>query len=591
MSPKSVLRSFLLSISFLAFYGAKGRAQSNLNRVISIDHIEKQQLASVLKKISATGNFNFAYNNKTIPADSVISVNLYHGTIMNFLDKVLGMTYEYKEISGYIVLRHAPHRLDLTAEMLTDVNKQWIVKGHVTDAAGNNALNHVSIYEKNLLLSTLTDVQGNFELNLKNWNGAVMLTASKEEYRDTTLNLLQDVEVTSKHSAKSYKYFPINDQSVTRFTHGIARMFIGSKQLIQGLNLGNYFATSPYQISLTPGLSSHGMYNSQVIDHFSLNLLGGYTAGIDGAEVAGIFNINRGNVSFFQGSGVFNLVGGNTYGLQFAGLYNQVFNKAEGIQFAGAVNKTQTFSKGLQVAGLANFTGEGKGIEVAGLLNNADVFTGFQLSGIMNRAGRSQGLQLAMVNNIAKETVGTQISSIANFASKVKGIQVAGILNVADSSDYPIAIINFVKNGKKTLGLSTDEFLFTHVDFRSGGRVLYGVVGCSFQFSGEPAKYGLETGLGAHLVNGRHFIMDTEYTYLWGFGSNSKSLQINALKILPGLKLSRRLLLFAGPSINQTSFDKKYNLHIPGWEINRRTYDDGTYEIHLGITGGLQVTL
>jgi hypothetical protein len=591
MCPKSGYKFLLLSIFFTTSYCTAGYAQSNLNRIISIDHIEKQQLAAILKKISATGNFNFAYNNKTIPADSVITVTHYNGTIMNFLDSVLGVTYEYKEVTDYIVLRHAPHRLDLKAEMISDPNKQWVVKGHVSDAGGNNALSHVSIYEKNLLLSTLTDQQGNFELNLKNWGGAITLTASKEEYRDTTLNLLRDVEISSKHNTKSYKYFPLNDQSVTRFTHGFARFFIGSKQLIQGLNLGNYFATSPYQISLTPGLSSRGMYNSQVIDHFSLNLLGGYTAGIDGAEVAGVFNINRGDVSFFQAASVFNIVGGDIKGLQLAGVYNQVFNKAEGVQVAGAVNKTQIFARGLQLAGLANMTEDGKGIEAAGLFNDARTFEGLQLSGIMNHVAWAKGMQLSLVANIAKETTGSQIGGLFNVASKVKGIQVAGLLNIADSSDYPVAIINFVKNGKKTLGVSTDEFLFTHINFRSGGRVLYGVVGFSFQISGEPARYGLESGIGAHLLNGHHFFFDTEYTYLWGFGSNSKSLQINSLKLLPGLNLSRKIQLFVGPSINQTSFDKKYNLHIPGWEINRRTYDDGTYEIHLGITGGLQITL
>jgi hypothetical protein len=77
-----------------------------------------------------------------------------------------------------------------------------VVKGHVTDAADNKALNVVSIYEKNLLVSTLTDEQGNFELKLKSWNGAVILTASKENYRDTSLFVLQDVHVTSKASKK-----------------------------------------------------------------------------------------------------------------------------------------------------------------------------------------------------------------------------------------------------------------------------------------------------------------------------------------------------------------------------------------------------
>jgi hypothetical protein len=580
-----------LTLLLAAFSCAAALAQSNLTRVISVNNIKKQQLAVVLKKISATGTFFFVYNNQTVPADSLISIDKYHGTIEGFLDKVLGGDYEFKEVTGYTVLRHAPKKLELTAEVFTDLNKQCIVKGHVADVADHAALNRVSIYEKNLLTSTITDGQGNFELNLKAWDGSISLTASKENYRDTSLFVLKDVKVTSGNAERAYRYYPISDKTAGRLSRGLARFFVSSKQMIQGLNLGSYFAQSPYQVSLIPGLSTHGLYNSQVVDHFSLNLLGGYTAGINGAEVAGIFNINRSNVGFIQAAGVFNLVGGDTHGLQFAGLYNQVFNKAEGIQFAGAVNKTQIFSKGLQVAGLANLTGEGKGIEVAGLLNNADFFTGLQLSGIMNRTRRTQGLQLAVINNISKETVGSQVSSIANFASKVKGIQVAGILNVADSSDYPIAIINFVKNGKKTIGLSTDEFLFTHLDFRSGGRVLYGLIGTAYQFSGRTSRYGVEIGLGAHLLNRKRFVLDMEYTYQAGLGTASRSLQVNSYKILPGLRLGKRMQLFAGPSFNQTSFGQKYHLNIPGWQISKHDDGDDTYVIHLGLTGGLQIFL
>jgi hypothetical protein len=240
---------------------------------------------------------------------------------------------------------------------------------------------------------------------------------------------------------------------------------------------------------------------------------------------------------------------------------------------------------------LANITDDGKGIEVAGLYNDAQIFNGLQLAGIMNHANRAKGLQLSLVANLSKNSTGSQIGGLFNLASKVKGIQIAGLFNAADSSDYPVGIVNIIKNGKKTLSFSTDELLFTHLDFRSGGRVLYGVIGFSYQASGELAKYGLQAGIGAHLINGQRFVMDTEYTFLKGIGPNSKSLQVNTLSLLPGLKISRRLQLFAGPRINQTSFNNKYDLKIPGWEINRRTYDDGTYLIQLGVTGGLQLVL
>nr|WP_067058703.1 hypothetical protein [Mucilaginibacter sp. L294] len=591
MNFKFAFRSLFLITWLVASACATLYAQNNLARVVSVGNVDQQQIGAVLKKISGTGNFNFVYNNQTIPADSVVSVANYRGTIYNFLNNLLGADYEFKEVPGYIVLRHAPRKLNLTAEVGTDPGKQWVVKGHVTDAADNREMNHVSIYEKNLLVSTLTDDQGNFELKLKSWNGAVVLTATKENYRDTSLFVLQDVHVTSKISKKRYEYYPEGDQTGGRFSRGFARLFVSSKQMIQGLNLGSFFALSPYQISLTPGLSSHGMYSSQVIDHISLNLWGGYTAGVQGVELAGIFNINRTNVGFLQAAGLFNIVGGNTYGVQLAGLYNQVFNNASGLQVAGAVNKTHTFSGGVQLAALGNITDHIGGVQIAGLYNKANTLNGVQFSGLINRTHSAKGLQLTSLLNSSKERTGSQIAGVANIASKVHGIQFATLFNVADSSDYPIALLNFIKNGKKTIAISTDEFLFTHVDFRSGGRVFYGLIGGRYKFTNKPARYMIDFGFGAHIKNGTHFTTDAEFVYSNALGTKSNAYKVNSFKLLPGYKLNRTLQLFAGPSFNITFFDRENNLNIPGWELSRHYGDPNTAVIHIGITGGLQIVL
>jgi hypothetical protein len=136
-----------------------------------------------------------------------------------------------------------------------------------------------------------------------------------------------------------------------------------------------------------------------------------------------------------------------------------------------------------------------------------------QFSGLMNRTHNAKGLQLTGLINSSKEEIGSQVAGVANFASKVHGIQFAGLFNVADSSDYPIALVNFIKNGKKTLAVSTDEFLFTHLDFRSGGRVFYGLIGGGYKFTNKPARFMADFGFGAHIKNGTHFTTDAEFVY------------------------------------------------------------------------------
>jgi hypothetical protein len=566
------------------------RAQNNLMKEISIGDIKQQRMASVLDKIASKGNFYFAYNNKTIPADSMVSVSGYHGTLLSFLDKLLGENYEFKEVPGYVVLRHAPGKLHITAEVDKDPGKQTIVKGYVNDVVTEKQIAKASVYEKNQLVSTLTDEQGYFELKLKSVSGSLLLTVSKENYRDTSLYVLPVVNIDSKHNNKNYKYYP-DEGSETGIEHSrFARFFISSKQLIQGLNLGNFFASAPYQVSLIPGLSSHGMYNSQIIDHFSFNLLGGYTAGIKGFEAAGLFNINRKDVSFFQIAGLFNVVGGSLNGFEAAAVYNNVLHNAQGIQLAGLANKTNNFTGGMQVAGLANIDQRAKGFLMAGLFNRVKSFDGgVQVAGLFNSVQQSKGLQFSSLFNLSANGAWSQFSAVFNVAKKVKGFQFA-LVNVADSSDYSIGIINFIKNGEKSLAIGTDETLMTHLDFRSGGRVLYGLIGAGYKFDDTQAKYALDIGFGAHIVNHAKFSLNGEYVAQLTTDFKDRSYQTSSFKILPGYKLNKLIRVFAGPSFNIISADVNDDVKIHGWELSKSISSDNKLTaLNIGITGGLQL--
>jgi hypothetical protein len=580
INQKLITRGLALFIP--ALFCTQLYAQNNLMKEISIGEIKQQRMGSVLDKIASKGHFYFAYNNKTIPADSMVSVAGYRGTLFSLLDKLLGDSYEFKEVPGYIVLRHAPGKLYITAE----VDKEFaIVKGYVNDVSGQKAIGQASVYEKNQLVSTLTNDRGYFELKLKTTNGALSLSVSKEEYRDTALYILPVVNVDSKHNNRNYKYYP-DEGSGNGVEHSrFARFFISSKQLVQGMNLGNFFATSPYQVSLIPGLSSHGMYNSQIIDKVSYNLLGGYTAGIRGVEAAGLFNINRKDVSGFQLAGIFNVVGGSLSGFQISGIYNNVLNNSEGMQVAGIANRTNKF-KGVQVAGIANLDKQASGFQLAGLFNDVKSFTGgMQVAGLFNTGQQSSDLQFAGLFNWSTGQTGSQMAGLFNVAKKVKGFQFGALFNVADSSDYPIGIINFIKNGEKSLAISTDENLFTHLDFRSGGRVMYGLIGGGYKLGDASSKYAFDLGFGAHIINHPKFSLSSEYV----IQIFTKSYQTQSFRLLPGYKLTKLLRLFAGPTFNITGADPNDDAQIRGWELSKHIgTDNNITTLSIGITGGLQ---
>jgi hypothetical protein len=530
-------------------------AQDYLAQQVSVSNMGRVRMATLLEKIAQTGKFNFAYNNLAVPADSIVSVTSYNGSLNNFLYQLLGADYELKEVPGYIILRHALNRLYIVAYTEKE-SDQLIIKGHVSDANTKNDVSQASIYEKNLLISTLTDEQGNFTFKVKNSNGSIILTASKDNYRDTSLHLLQDVTINLKVKRKRYKYDPAEKERGQKLAGGFSRFFISSKQKIQDLNLGGLFAYSPYQISLTPGLSSRGMYNSQVINNLSLNLVGGYTAGVQGVELAGVFNIDRNDVGFLQAGGVFNVVGGNLKGVQLAGVYNQVLNNAVGFQAAGVVNKTHNFSGGFQMAGVANVSDSAKGFQIASVLNNS------------------------------KTVAGSQIA-IINRAKKVKGLQL-GFINLADSSDYCIGLINFVKNGGKSLAVSSDESFFAHLDFRSGGRVFYGLAGIAYKFGNGPVTQALDVGIGAHILRDTRFTTDGEFVAQTGFGHPQNAYQVYAIKILPAYRIDHHFKLLAGPALNVTSYDTEDQLNHAGWVLHQQVNHGKLNVLSLGVTYGLQ---
>lgn len=158
-----------------------------------------------------------------------------------------------------------------------------------------------------------------------------------------------------------------------------------------------------------------------------------------------------------------------------------------------AVADTNIFSLNL-IAGVS--AGE-KGLAFAGIS-----------SVIKNDAS---GMQFASFSNhVGKHAEGMMFAGFINIAKKVKGAQVSGFFNVADSSDYPIGIINLIKQGEKSIGVNMDENETSMLSFRSGGKVLYGIIAAGCNFNNTEEVYAFEAGIGAHFINTPVFRFNAE---------------------------------------------------------------------------------
>ncbi|SEL75182.1 hypothetical protein [Parapedobacter koreensis] len=531
-------------------------AQNYLMNDIAINDSSNQRVGDLLDRISHNQAFYFAYNSNTVAVDSVVNVPNYRGTLIGFLERIFGSDYEFKETPGYVIIRYAPGAMKLILRVEKERGRPLVIAGQIRDANNDNGIYLASIYERNVLVSTLSGPTGNFKLTIKRPDETIWLTISKENYRDTTIALLPPVQVGSKHKERRYWLFSADGHGDGLDGTAFGRFFTNSKQRIQRINLGGFLAYNPYQISLMPGLSSQGLFNSQVVNQVSLNIVGGHTAGVNGVEVGGVFNINQQHAHYFQAAGLFNLVGSDVRGVQLAGALNRVVRDVAGLQVAGVSNQSGNV-KGMQLSGIFNVAESLRGVQVAGAVNVADSIKGFQLAGLVNVAG------------------------------KVAGVQFAALVNVADSSDYPLGIINLIKNGRKSIAIGIDESSMAHVAFRSGGRRLYGLVGGGHYMDSSPMKYALEVGLGIHIVQHEWFLLDAEAVNRISTNFKTDSEDQSSIRLLPQLGIGRHWGIIAGPTINYTNRESNsLSNPINGWKWYHNSKTGQT--IHLGIVSGIR---
>lgn len=532
---KYKLSLFLVLLSGIALaQNITNDNRHNLDKRISLN-IRKQPVSDVLDKMSKAGDFYFSYSGRLFNQDSVVNLNMQNKPVRDVLDELFVGKVDYREIGEHVILRYAANHFTIEPENITTAENLYLISGFVVDTETGKRVKQASVYEKRLLQSALTDENGYFRLRFKGEHNEVILTASKENYRDTSLIFLADIKV------KPEGYKDPNEDLATALlndmTRGFGRFLLSSKQKVQSINIPDFFANTPFQASLTPGLSSHGSMSSQVVNKFSLNVLGGYTAGVDGMEIAGIFNITKGDVKKFQAAGVYNGIGGSVQGFQLAGLANDVRTEVNGMQAAGLLNHVRKNMNGVQLAGLTNVVSRAvHGTQIAGLFNISSQETdGMQIAGLGNFAGKSMR--------------GMQIAGLLNYSKEMNGVQI-GLVNVnGRSNGYSIGLINYSLHGYHKISAYANETINTNVSLKTGNSKLYNIIlaGKNVSDSARIEAFGL--GFGHDFLFSNRFSISAEisaqFLYLgnWDDTNTLARLQSNLqFKVINGLTI------FGGPA-------------------------------------------
>ncbi|MBL7712506.1 MAG: hypothetical protein JNL13_08590 [Chitinophagaceae bacterium] len=512
------MKRLLCTLSFfLSCYASI--AQHLLGKVVSVN-IDNQELHAALNTISRAGNFQFSYKSNIILQDKKVSLKAQDKTVKQLLDLIFEGNFHYSEKGKYVILHSGGE-------------KQFVISGYIQNGKTGERLSNVTVYEDQVLASTLTNEHGYFKLPIKNKKKlkTVSIIARKEAYTEAYVDLNagydQELVLPILPSSEIILEGVVVKNEESSWA---SRIFLSSKQKIQNINIGSFMAKRPIQTSLLPGIGTHGLIGSQVVNKFSLNILGGYTAGVNGFEFGSLFNINKGNVRYVQLAGIFNSVNGNVTGFQMGGIYNYVSGYTDGYQVAGISNIIKGKVSGAQVAGVSNInldtvrgilvagisnTGEAevKGVQIAGVVNKSKgVSKGVQLAGLTNWTdANTKGLHIAGFNNHSRRSMkGMQMAGFLNYARKMKGFQLS-VINIADSMDgFGLGLVNYYKNGHHKVLAFTNELQNLNLGYLSGARNIYSLITAGMNIEGNNKRYSMSYGIGTEIRLAKKLALNPE---------------------------------------------------------------------------------
>ncbi|HEY4109043.1 hypothetical protein [Puia sp.] len=546
-------RNTLILFLIVASLGVKG--QPILDQSIQIA-IDRQPLGHALEIIGTTGRFTFSYEGTILNKDSLVTLPSQTKTVREILDHIFNHRLEYRENGRYLIL------LPATAKPPPPPTepRHFTISGVILDESTGQKIPDASVYDPDRLIATLSRADGSFVIRLKSKGRPAALTISKEFYTDTTITLSPAAGQLTILLSPAFSPTPVtlSPQSISPDTisiswqadaaqvrtilkkdlvqvemTGFGRILLSSRLKMQSLNLKKLFIQRPIQVSLVPRLSTNGPLNSQVTNKFSINLVGGYSAGLEGVELGGVFNIDRRKMVGFQAAGGVNIAGDTVVGVQMAGAYNRALDTVKGLQAAGAANTARNV----------------QGVQLAGGVNFADHVNGSQL-GVVNITRHLRGFQL-------------------------------GVINIADTSEgVSLGLFNFVKHGGiHELSLYANEFSPLNLAYRSGNKALYTIFSVGWNPDNDRRSYYYGLGLGHRCPLGKKLSLDIEASEahlapaaLKSFGDGT---WLHRLNIDLHWKITKVFALSAGPSMAIYTPDKDY--FIQGHLYHPVTYSTFTF--------------
>ena len=581
---------------FAVLFASSASGQPLLERPVDV-HASRVRLSEALAMVASDAHFKLSYNAAMLNGDSLVSLEA-NASAAKALRTLVGEGVRMVESGEHVILVEGE-----------ETGQHFQMEGRVVDGQTGAAIPHASIYALHDRNSTSTDGKGSFRIDLDAQHGRGAVLIARAGYNDTIVYagkaaLLGPIKLMPRETLPYMVPRCVYDRCAVEDL-GTARLLVSNERLDAAGNL-SVTETSTAQFSVWPGIGTNGKASGAFVNNFSVNLLGGYAKGVDGAEFGVGVNIIRRDVKGVQFAGIANLLGGHMHGVQFAGAINHTMRSLQGLQIAGfgntvwdtltgaqiagGVNVVKGGMRGTQISGAANITTQGcdgaqisggfnvtmkevrktqvavgvnygrqvSGAQIAGGINVAiGQVGGGQVAGGINYARQVTGGQVAAGINVAIDTVmGGQVGAL-NFARVCAGGQV-GILNFSDTiTGAAVGLFSFAWRGYHRFDVSTTDVLPMTFTFRTGTSRFFNIIGWSAPVDVEE-RWGFSYGFGTEPRFSKHSALNIEIT---AEHVNEQHDWIEAVNILGrfgvqySLTLGRRLVLSGGPSLNVLASD------------------------------------
>ena len=591
-----------------------------LERKVTLQYRD-EEIGQILKDLNRRYDLKFSYSNNIVREKRKVNINIKNVMLKDALYELFDKTdIAFQVLGDQVVFKKGLKRNSISLAKYKVVNVDDLV-------TAPSILFDPKIIQENLMVSNTEDfiidtmpdelgveipmlIEDDYtpskrDLRRKYKGEKKMLKAKiyilKDSLRSKGGNTLSKIDLKYNYVAQKMKK-EFNDLRYSESRIKKEVLLNSTKDTIQNPNIletkdslivdeKEKYWYRPFQITFISPLGTNGYDCGKTVNNISFNIIGGYAAGLEGIEFAGVANIEKDYVN----------------GIQLAGFCNVVRNKTEGIQLAGYINVCGDSVKALQASGFCNIVkGSFYGMQASGFCNiDRGSVKGFQGAGFLNVSQDSlYGAQIAGFANLHNGNVnGIQASGFLNTARKVKGVQL-GIINICDTiQGIPIGLLSIVRHGGyRRLDIFGSEALHANVAFKIGVRRFYNILQVGTQVKENNLRLAGGFGIGSELKLGNRVVANIENVSLYVWEQKKVAPELNMLNKFSttlGVRLGKTTTLYAGPTLNvmvSSQYQDKTKTE-PGsdfapYTFYNHTFDSSTKDVNLkmwiGFNAGLR---